>query len=63
MIVDEGFASDLSTKAVLEIFTEARTKAETKWLAENRSAIDAHNTRIDEHGTLIKPIWQLPPSS
>jgi len=30
---------------------------EEKWLWANRDAIDAHNKRVDEHGTLLKPSW------
>lgn len=33
---------------------EAMGKA---WLAENRTRIDAHNARIEKHGTLITPMW------
>jgi len=35
----------------------ASTNTDDKWLADNKTAIDAYNKRVHEQGTLIQPIW------
>jgi antitoxin CcdA len=34
-----------------------RSAREEQWLRENKSGIDAHNERVEKHGTLLKPLW------
>jgi post-segregation antitoxin (ccd killing protein) len=38
--------------------TIVRAKQETRWLAENRAAIDAYNQRISRHGLLTDETGQ-----
>ncbi len=32
-------------------------KQEEQWLAENKSAIEAHNARVEKEGVLLTPGW------
>lgn len=32
-------------------------KLAEQWLSENAGALDAHNARVEKHGTLLTPDW------
>lgn len=55
----EARALNLNTSRAAEAGIEAAIKdAKARaWLVENKAAIEAYNKRIDEHGTLITPVW------
>ena len=36
---------------------KGRWEQSTAWVTENKAAIEAHNKRIEECGTLIMSIW------
>jgi len=58
-LLDEARALDLNASAAAESGIEAAVRAaqQKHWLAANRKAIDAHNARIEEQGTLLTPAW------
>lgn len=47
-------ASRTAETAIAEAVEKARAE---RWLSENRSAVDAHNRRIDAQGPLLTPEW------
>ncbi|MGE3147797.1 MAG: type II toxin-antitoxin system CcdA family antitoxin [Pseudorhodoplanes sp.] len=58
-LLDEAKALDLNASAAAERGIEAAVKAarETRWLEANRKAIEAHNARVYDRGTLLTPSW------
>lgn len=58
-LLSEAKALNLNASRAAEEGIELAVKKakEDAWLLENRDAIAAHNERIAEHGTLLKPIW------
>ncbi len=58
-LLDEAKALDLNASAAAESGIEAAVKAarEKRWLEANRKAIEAHNARVADRGTLLTPTW------
>lgn len=58
-LLDEAKALDLNASAAAESGIEAavREARAREWLAANRKAIEAHNARVAERGTLLTPAW------
>ena len=48
-------ASKAAELGISNAIREARTKA---WLEDNKSALMAHNQRIENEGTLLTPDWK-----
>lgn len=47
--------SQAAEAGIVQALRQAQTEA---WLAAAQPGIDAHNARVAEHGTLIKPYWK-----
>lgn len=47
-------ASKAAERGIYNAIREARAQA---WLEENKTAIMAHNQRVEEEGTLLTPSW------
>lgn len=58
-LVKEARTLGINTSKAAEdgIAAAVKRAKERAWLEENKAAIQAHNERIEKHGTLIKPIW------
>ncbi len=58
-LLEEAKALDLNASAAAESGIEAAVKAarEKQWLEANRKAIEAHNARVADRGTLLTPTW------
>ena len=46
-----------SKAAELGIANAVKAAREEMWLTENKKALQAHNQRIDNEGTLLTPEW------
>jgi antitoxin CcdA len=53
----KALALNTSQAAEAGIAQALRNAQAGVWLAENQSAILAHNTRVEAHGTLIRARW------
>ena len=58
-LLEEAKALDLNASAAAESGIEAavKTAREKQWLEGNRKAIEAHNARVADRGTLLTPTW------
>lgn len=52
-----GFNLNTSQAAESGIAAAVKRAQETAWIEQNRTAIEAHNARVDERGPLLKPCW------
>jgi antitoxin CcdA len=59
-LIEEAKALDLNASAAAESGIEAAVKAarEAEWLRSSRRAIEAHNARVADRGTLLTPVWR-----
>ena len=60
-VIEEAKSLDLdASKAVEEGLVQAIRKAQTAaWIQANKKAFRAHNERVDESGTFLKPRWDV----
>ena len=58
-LMREARSLRLNTSRAAEAGIELALKKakEAAWLSESKPAIDAYNERINQSGTLLKPIW------
>ncbi|MEO1028483.1 MAG: type II toxin-antitoxin system CcdA family antitoxin [Pseudomonadota bacterium] len=58
-IIDAAKALSLNASRAAEagIAAAVQKAQEAQWLEENRSALDAHNRRVEEQGVLLTPDW------
>jgi antitoxin CcdA len=58
-LLEEARVLDLNASAAAESGIEAAVRAarEERWLAGSRKAIEAHNARVADRGTLLTPSW------
>ena len=58
-VIDEARALSLNVSQAAEagVVQAIKKTREARWLAENRSALEAHNRRIESAGTLLTPDW------
>lgn len=50
-----GINASQAAEAGLRLEVEKRLAE--RWLVENSKALDAHNARVEKHGTLLTPDW------
>ncbi len=53
----KGFNLNTSQAAEAGIAAAVKRAQEAAWVEQNQTAIEAHNARVDEQGTLLKPSW------
>ena len=53
----KGFNLNTSKAAEAGIAEAVRRAQEAAWVEQNQKAIKAHNARVDERGTLLRPSW------
>jgi antitoxin CcdA len=53
----KGLDLNMSKAAEAGIAEAVKRAQEAAWKAQNRSAIDAHNARVEERGPLLRPAW------
>lgn len=53
----KGFSLNTSQAAEAGIAAAVKRAQEDAWIEQNRTAIEAHNARVDERGPLLKPSW------
>lgn len=58
-ILNRARALSLNTSRAAEagILEAIKVKQQEQWLKENRSAIAAHNVRVESEGMLLQPHW------
>jgi antitoxin CcdA len=58
-ILEEAKDLKLNASRVAEagLIEAVRQEKERLWCRENAAAIEAHNTRVEEVGTLLTPTW------
>ncbi len=55
--IAKGLNLNTSQAAEAGIAMAVKRTQEATWLEQNRTAIDAHNTRVEEQGPLFRPSW------
>lgn len=53
----KGLNLNTSKAAEAGIAEAVRRAREAAWKEQNRDAIEAHNTRVEERGPLLRPAW------
>ena len=53
----KGFNLNTSKAAEAGIAEAVRHAQEAAWKEQNRTAIDAHNARVEKQGPLLRPAW------
>jgi len=53
----KGFNLNTSKAAEAGIAEAVRRAQEAAWIEQNRTAIEAHNARVEKQGPLLKPAW------
>lgn len=53
----KGFNLNTSKAAEAGIAEAVRRAQEAAWKEQNRTAIDAHNSRVEKRGPLLRPAW------
>jgi len=61
-VLEEAKGLKLNASKVAEagLIEAVRQEKERLWRQENAPAIEAHNARIEETGTLLTPTWAKP---
>lgn len=55
--IAKGLSLNTSQAAEAGIAMAVKRAQEAAWLEQNRTAIDAHNTRVEAQGPLFKSSW------
>ena len=53
----KGFNLNTSKAAEAGIAEAVRRAQEAAWKEQNRTAIEAHNSRVEKRGPLLRPAW------
>lgn len=53
----KGFELNTSRAAEAGIAEAVKRAREAAWREQNRTAIEAHNARVDKRGPLLRPAW------
>jgi len=59
-VLDEAKALKLNASRAAEngLLEEIKKAHEQEWLENNKSALLAHNKRVDKDGVLLAPVWE-----